>query len=362
MPLYMDYHQFPSITIEEVKQAHMADKKTQDKYGVVYHQFWVNEKEGTIFCLIEGPNPEACVQVHREAHGDVACNIIEVEPGILDLILGNSNNINHGLVYQNSGEVDTGFRYIMIVDAVVKTNQKHIQDISLFEFTNFPKRKALSIVENFGGREIKNDFDDVLIFVFSDDLMALHCAINIQNTICNQEQDYSDFEVRIGINEGQPVTHKEGFFEEAIDYAKHLSLLAGPNGIVLSKSFQKLINGNSEFKENSNVKVINQRQELFVQQFLKYAEENIAKQDLNIQNISQTIGVSKPQLYRKITGLTGRSPNTFIRDIKMKKAMGLLRNNDLNVSQVALEVGYSNPSYFTKCFQEKYGISPSKVI
>lgn len=65
MPLYMDYHKFPSITIEEVKQAHMADKKAQDKYGVIYHQFWVNEKEGTIFCLIEGPNPEACFQVHR---------------------------------------------------------------------------------------------------------------------------------------------------------------------------------------------------------------------------------------------------------------------------------------------------------
>ena len=141
-----------------------------------------------------------------------------------------------------------------------------------------------------------------------------------------------------------------------------MSLLASPNEIVLSKSFQKLINGNVEFKEHSHLKIINQRQERFVQQFLKYTEDNIAKQDLNIQNISQTIGVSKPQLYRKITGLTGRSPNTFIRDIKMKKAMGLLKNNDLNVAQVALEVGYSNPSYFTKCFQGKCGISPSKVV
>ncbi|HKI88702.1 MAG TPA: DUF4242 domain-containing protein, partial [Draconibacterium sp.] len=79
MPLYMDFHIIPDVTIEDVKSAHMADEEVQHKYGVKYHQFWVNEEAGTVFCLMEGPDKEACTATHQEAHGNVACKIEEVE-------------------------------------------------------------------------------------------------------------------------------------------------------------------------------------------------------------------------------------------------------------------------------------------
>jgi len=58
MPLYMDIHKSAEITIEDVKKAHVADKSIQDRYGVKYHQFWVNKEAGMVFCLCEGPDKE----------------------------------------------------------------------------------------------------------------------------------------------------------------------------------------------------------------------------------------------------------------------------------------------------------------
>ncbi|WP_410267563.1 helix-turn-helix domain-containing protein [Cyclobacterium sp.] len=73
------------------------------------------------------------------------------------------------------------------------------------------------------------------------------------------------------------------------------------------------------------------------------------------------MGISKPQLYRKISALTGRSPVSFICDIRLQKALSLLKENKYNISEIALEVGYNNPSYFSKCFNEKYGVNPSQI-
>ncbi|WP_200975061.1 nickel-binding protein [Echinicola sp. 20G] len=84
----MDFHQFEHLSIEDVKTAHIADVAIQDAYGVKYHQFWVNEKAGTVFCLVEGPDKETCELVHQMAHGAVPCALTEVEVGFYDLVMG----------------------------------------------------------------------------------------------------------------------------------------------------------------------------------------------------------------------------------------------------------------------------------
>jgi hypothetical protein len=88
MPLYMDIHLVEDVSVEDAKNAHIRDLEVQGKYGVTYHQYWFNETAGTVYCLMEGPNKESCEAVHRESHGIVACQIIEVEGGIYDLFMG----------------------------------------------------------------------------------------------------------------------------------------------------------------------------------------------------------------------------------------------------------------------------------
>jgi Protein of unknown function (DUF4242) len=82
MPLYMDIHRLDGgASIEDVAKAHAADLSVQDNYEVKYLRYWVNEGEGTIFCLVEAPSADAASTVHREAHGLVAAEVHLVKEG-----------------------------------------------------------------------------------------------------------------------------------------------------------------------------------------------------------------------------------------------------------------------------------------
>lgn len=82
MPLYMDTHKkVEGLTAEAVAGAHKADLEVQGKHGVNYLNYWFNEAEGAVFCLVDAPNKEAAIAVHREAHGLLADDIIEVKEG-----------------------------------------------------------------------------------------------------------------------------------------------------------------------------------------------------------------------------------------------------------------------------------------
>jgi hypothetical protein len=83
MPLFMDVHeQIPDGTsFDDVAGAHEADLRIQDRFGVRYLRYWVDEASGKVFCLAEAPDAEAAANVHREAHGLVASRIFEVREG-----------------------------------------------------------------------------------------------------------------------------------------------------------------------------------------------------------------------------------------------------------------------------------------
>lgn len=82
MPLFFDIHQHvPGLTREAVANAHAKDLEIQGKYDVNYRKYWFNDKTGKVFCLVEAPDKESAVRVHREAHGLLADEIFEVQEG-----------------------------------------------------------------------------------------------------------------------------------------------------------------------------------------------------------------------------------------------------------------------------------------
>ena len=88
MPMYMDIHDVPGVTPEDVANAHRQDMRVQHKHGVEYVKYWVNRKQGKIFCLCTAPNAEAADAVHREAHGRAAARILEVTQDIAEAFMG----------------------------------------------------------------------------------------------------------------------------------------------------------------------------------------------------------------------------------------------------------------------------------
>jgi hypothetical protein len=82
MPLYMDVHTMDGgVAADDVAKAHVADLQTQGKYDVRYLRYWVDERHGRVFCLVEAPSPDAATAVHREAHGLVADALYQVQEG-----------------------------------------------------------------------------------------------------------------------------------------------------------------------------------------------------------------------------------------------------------------------------------------
>jgi len=82
MPLYLDVHnKIDGLTADSAAEAHRKDLEVQRKYGVTYLRYWFDEGAGKVFCLCEAPSKEAAEAVHREAHGFVADEIIEVKEG-----------------------------------------------------------------------------------------------------------------------------------------------------------------------------------------------------------------------------------------------------------------------------------------
>ncbi|MBN2349588.1 MAG: response regulator [Bacteroidales bacterium] len=102
--------------------------------------------------------------------------------------------------------------------------------------------------------------------------------------------------------------------------------------------------------------------EKFLKKVMDYIEKNISESELNVDHLSKEIGISSTHLYRKIKTLTGLSTNELIRKLRLKKAAGLLSSGQGTISQVMYDVGFSSHSYFAKCFQEEFGLTPKEFI
>jgi DNA-binding response OmpR family regulator len=103
------------------------------------------------------------------------------------------------------------------------------------------------------------------------------------------------------------------------------------------------------------------REDAFMQKFRDFVERNMTDSDLSVETIGAELGLSRVQLYRKVKALTGQSPVELLRSARLQRGRQLLQSTDKTVSEVAYEVGFSAPSYFTKCFKDEYGISPSDL-
>lgn len=97
----------------------------------------------------------------------------------------------------------------------------------------------------------------------------------------------------------------------------------------------------------------------FVTRLRHIISDNISDSQLGVESIGEKMFMSRVQLYRKTKALTGYSPNEYLRIIRLKKARGLLGSTDMTASEVAYAVGFSSPSYFTKCYKEYFGENPT---
>ncbi len=120
----------------------------------------------------------------------------------------------------------------------------------------------------------------------------------------------------------------------------------------------------SKFSKENNLSpseiTVSSVDEQLLKKAFKVVEDNISNEQFDIPFFCDELGVSRTMLFTKIKAWTNFTPNEFIQEIRMKRAIQLLEQNKINVSQISYKVGFKNPKYFSKCFQKKYGKTPSE--
>lgn len=259
MPLYMDLHKYPNgITKEECEMAHLQDLKVQERYGVKYLKFYVNEDAGMVFCLIDAPDKEACHAVHDEAHGDIATEIIEVEYSDYNMLMGKGVSGPIGQALLSDGQLDSAVRTFLFTDIVNSTEiTQNVGDSGSFVILKRHNKIVRNALQENGGREVKHTGDGIMACFLSAS-KAVKCAQEIQVSLERFREKYENvpLQVRIGLNAGEPVSEGDDFFGVAVQAAKRICDYGEPDQILVSNVLHDLCLGkNITFKPVGEVEL-----------------------------------------------------------------------------------------------------------
>ena len=125
-------------------------------------------------------------------------------------------------------------------------------------------------------------------------------------------------------------------------------------------SDEKQTENTSEKEETDDATEI-KKEPLFIVRFKDVVEARLSNSDITVDDLAEAMNLSRVQLYRKVKAISGSSPNELLRTARLNRAYQLLLTTDKNISEVAYEVGFTAPSYFTKCFKDEFGVSPSDL-
>jgi AraC-like DNA-binding protein len=364
MPIYMDRHDVSeTVTAEHVAQLHQQDLKVQDQFGCRGLTYWFDDKRKTAFCLIEAPDMKALEDMHNHAHGQVPHRIIEVEPSIVESFLGRIEDPKKTRDTGLNIIDDPAFRTIMIIELKHLAPFQSGSDQFQFSLKKF-NQEVINSLDAYDGKPVRQT-DYYYLVSFQSVSNAVHAAFKIQSVLYDPANANlkNKISLKIGLSAGVPVTEKQLLFEDTIKIADRMCQIIKAEISVTSevKHLYESENAN-KFHENENVMALTKEDEKFIAALMDHMDSVWNDANLKVDDFNRPVGHSKSQLYRKMMQLTGKSPNTFIKDYRLSEAVKLLNKNAGNISEIAFETGFSSPSYFSKCFQKKYGHFPTGYL
>jgi len=122
--------------------------------------------------------------------------------------------------------------------------------------------------------------------------------------------------------------------------------------------FDKYSSGTNTFTTPTHTSSLDKE---FIAKVLRFINENIQDSQLGVESLAEELLLSRSQLYRKIKALTGQTANEFIRKVRLLKAKELIEGGYDSIGEIGFKVGFSSPSYFTKCFKAEFGMLPTEI-
>lgn len=362
MPIFMDRHIVPGIEAKHAAEAHREDLKIQDEFGCRCMTYWVDEERGSAFCLIDAPNEAAVKNMHNKAHGLMPHEIVQVNSNVVEAFLGRISDPKDSLSLSENLKIfnDPAFRIILVAET---TNTRLLQHRlgeqkadRLRALFHEIMRKEL---QNHEGREVELKGQG-FIASFISVTQAVACAASVQKAMHVAGELIN---LRIGLNAGMPVEKSKELFGDTIEMAKYLSALAVESQIVIASIIKEIYkdDGQKNMNDADRFKWINPTDENFLQLLMDFLSTNWSNPELSVGDFCNQMSMSKSKFYRKCTELKGMSPNELIREYRLQKSLELL-TTDRNISQTTFDCGFGSPSYFTKCFQQRFELSPMAYL
>lgn len=240
MPIFMDRHDMGGATAENVAEAHRKDLAIQREYGVKYMTYWYDPERSTGFCLVDAPDAATAARVHREAHGNVASEIIAVDLAAVEAFLGRLGD-PRSFSDATNPEMGTGLRAVMFTDIVGSTEMTaRLGDAAALELVRVHDAFVRRGLTAHHGREVKHTGDGIMA-AFDEVADAVRAAADIQRHFAFYNAKASEgLRVRIGIHAGEPVADHNDLFGATVQLASRLCSEAEAEGIIVSGLVREL--------------------------------------------------------------------------------------------------------------------------
>lgn len=240
MPIFMDRHDMRGLTAESIAEAHRKDLEVQDRYGVKYLTYWFDHARSTNFCLVDAPDAATAEQVHREAHGEIATDIIAVDLAAVEAFLGRIADPK-AAPGPAAPKMDAGLRAVMFTDIVGSTEMTvRLGDAAALELVRVHDSLVRRALCAHRGREVKHTGDGIMA-AFDDVGRAVRAAADIQRHFLAYNRCAAEsLSVRIGIHAGEPVEDHNDLFGATVHLAARLCSEAEAAGIMVSGLVREL--------------------------------------------------------------------------------------------------------------------------
>jgi len=355
----MDIHMIPGVGAFDVAEAHQKDLLVQQSYHCKCMTYWVDEPRGVVFCLIEAPDKSTVEVMHRKAHGLIPNKIIDVKNEVVESFLGRIHDPENLEVTDQGLKVfsDSAFRILLITevsDAILLRHRLGAEKADeLLNRQNDIVRRELSV---HGGREVEYAGLGFIVS-FTSAAKAVACALEIQKQLSKEERGLTGF--KMAVSAGEPVSKSDKLFGDAIKMARRLCTIIHPDQVKIASSVKELLERDYAKIDHHNILSLLPQDEALMEQIFDKLDANWQDPGFAVLEFCKKMSMSKSQLYRKTTAFWGMSPNHLIREFRLEKARRNLRGQSNNIAQTTFDSGFTSPSYFTKCFKEKYGLLPA---
>ncbi|MGZ3846010.1 MAG: nickel-binding protein [Flavisolibacter sp.] len=362
MPIYMDVHIVPGVKARNVAEAHYQDLLHQNEYGCKCMTYWIDEIRESIFCLVEAPDKDAVKEMHSKSHGLIPHKIIEVSSGVVQSFLGRIYDPEDAETSQDGLKVfaDPSYRVLIItktIDPVLLQYKLGVEKANelLKEHNNAVRRN----ISQCGGTEVEHGGSGFIIS-FASAAKAISCALAIQNDLPLHIADTIGF--KMSINGGEPIERSNKLFGDTIQLAHYMFAIPRNFKLIVASTVKELALKDYNQTSHKSFFSLSPQDEALLDALFRKLEENWQNSEFDVDDYCHAMAMSKSQLYRKTVALTGLSPNLLLKEFRLEKAKDLMKKQHYSISQITFDSGFTSPSYFTKCFKQKYGLLPMNYM